>query len=933
MTILVALDLETTGLDARRDRIIEIGAVKFDGHRIVAEWETLVHPGRRIPPYVTQLTGITDRMVQQAPAIEDVIPELTAFIGNAPILGQNIGFDLGFLKPYGIGHLNEVVDTYDIASVLLPDAQRYNLGALGRALGVLLPASHRALDDARVTHAVYLRLLERALEMPIDLIAEITRLSDRVEWGGGWFFRHVMRLRAKEPIRAKRGGGRTLGPLFDAAEALPPGPPLSAQGKETPLDLEEVGALLERGGAFEQVFPQFEHRSQQVDMLYAVAQAISEGRHLMVEAGTGTGKSLAYLTPAAVWALQNRSRVVISTNTRNLQDQLIQKDIPLLQGVLGDDLRAAVLKGRTNYLCPRRLEHLRRRAPESAAEMRVLGKVLVWLANGGSGDRQEINLNGPAEERAWARLSAEDEGCHAETCVRRMGGICPFHRAKTAAQHAHLLVVNHALLLADVATGNRVLPDYSTLIVDEAHHLEAATTKALSYRLTERDVERLIYELGGSKSGLLGRMLVALRNVTSPAQYAELDQIVQHATDNAFRFQNAMRGFFNHLSTFLADQREGREVGQYGHQERIVSATRTQPAWLEVETAWEAAADALNLLLGRIEQVLEKLTDLADLALEDVEELHGSLSAIYRQLKEMAAQVNALVFEPKEDMIYWVEVNAKDERLTLQAAPLHIGHLMERHLWHEKRSVILTSATLTTAGEFDYLRQRLHAWDADELAVGSPFDYENAALVYVVNDIPEPSDWRGHQRAVEQALLRLCTATEGRTLALFTSYAQLKRTAQAITQPLLERDILVYEQGSGASPHSLLESFRTTERAVLLGTRSFWEGVDVPGEALSVLVIVKLPFDVPSDPIIAARSETFEDPFHQYLVPEAVLRFRQGFGRLIRTQYDRGAVVILDRRVLTKRYGQVFLESLPPVTLRQGSLRELPSSVVGWLNL
>ncbi|MGD9091286.1 MAG: helicase C-terminal domain-containing protein, partial [Anaerolineales bacterium] len=271
-------------------------------------------------------------------------------------------------------------------------------------------------------------------------------------------------------------------------------------------------------------------------------------------------------------------------------------------------------------------------------------------------------------------------------------------------------------------------------------------------------------------------------------------------------------------------------------------------------------------------------------------------------------------------------------RLAFNAAPLHIGPLMQRHLWHEKMSMILTSATLTTAGEFDYLRERLYAEDAYELALGSPFDYENASLLYIANDIPEPNDRGGHQRAVERGLINLCKATGGRTLVLFTSYEQLRRTSRAITPVLAKQDILVYEQGGGASPHSLLDSFRSAERAVLLGTRSFWEGVDVPGEALSVLVIVKLPFDVPSDPIVASRAETFEDPFYHYALPEAILRFRQGFGRLIRTQYDRGVVAIFDKRVLTKRYGRSFLDSLPPCTSKVGPLSELPRAATRWLN-
>jgi ATP-dependent DNA helicase DinG len=294
--------------------------------------------------------------------------------------------------------------------------------------------------------------------------------------------------------------------------------------------------------------------------------------------------------------------------------------------------------------------------------------------------------------------------------------------------------------------------------------------------------------------------------------------------------------------------------------------------------------------------------------------------------------VGSLVFEPSVEYVYWVEVSPNNKRLALNAAPIHIGPLVEKYLWHEKRSVILTSATLTTHGEFNYIRDTLSADEADELALGSPFDYEGATLLYIANDIAEPNA-REYQSQLDRTLVDLCRASGGRTLVLFTSYTQLKRTSRNIAGPLAQNNITVYEQGEGASPNALLESFKSTERAVLLGTRSFWEGVDVPGEALSVLVIVKLPFAVPSDPLVAARSETYEDPFNEYHLPEAVLRFRQGFGRLIRTQSDRGVVAILDRRVLTKSYGKIFIESLPQCTLRVGTLGELPRSATKWLGL
>jgi DNA polymerase-3 subunit epsilon/ATP-dependent DNA helicase DinG len=262
---------------------------------------------------------------------------------------------------------------------------------------------------------------------------------------------------------------------------------------------------------------------------------------------------------------------------------------------------------------------------------------------------------------------------------------------------------------------------------------------------------------------------------------------------------------------------------------------------------------------------------------------------------------------------------------------LEIGHLVERFLWHQKESIIMTSATLTTAGDFDYIRQRLYALDAEELLLDSPFDFETSTLLYLIDNIPEPYERRKYQHAVEDGLIRLCRATMGRTLVLFTSYQQLRRTARSISDTLAKDGIFVFEQGEGASRHALLETFRTSEHAVLLGTRSFWEGVDVPGRALSVLVIVRLPFDVPSDPIVAARAETYEHSFSQYTIPEAILRFRQGFGRLIRTRSDRGVVAVFDRRLLSKSYGQAFVNSLPRCTVRVAPMHELPKATVRWL--
>ena len=931
MNQLVALDIETTGLDPANDAIIEIGLIKFKGQRIENEWSSLVHPGCRIPPFITKLTGISDQMVLNAPSIHEVLNTVEDFIGDLPVLGHNINFDISFLRHYRILDRNRLYDTYELASVLLPDANQYNLSALAASLGVPFPATHRALNDARATMGIYLKLIEKAHDLPINLLAEIIRLSDKIEWGAYWPFREVIRAHSKEII-SPSSIKHSLRDKFTIENIDKSLDTLQSSKEYFPLDIEETSAMLDIGGLFSKRFPQFEHRPQQVTMCKAIAEALSEHQHLLVEAGTGIGKSIAYLLPAILWTEKNNQRIVISTNTINLQDQLIHKDIPDLMEILDSNIQATVLKGRSNYLCPRRLEILRNKCPENVDELRVLAKILVWLQFSNSGDRGEINLNGPVEKDVWMRLSAEDENCSTENCMRRMEGICPFYKAHQKAQISNIVIVNHALLLADVATGNRVLPDYEFLIIDEAHHLEDATTNALSYRVNQANIYRLLAELGGSGSGMLGQIIRTVQSDLNPAGFSNFSALIKKATDLAFQFDQLTKSFFKELRLFLDEQREGRPVGMYAHQERITSSIRIQPSWSNVEVSWDAAQNILQPLLENIAKIVKALAEIHEELTEEFELFHSSLSNIHRRLEEFLNQVNGLVFDPDPAKVYWIEIQPKFNSISINIAPLHIGDLMERYIWYEKSSAILTSATLTTMGEFDYLRGRLNAEDSNELLLGSPFDYENATLLYLVNDIPEPNDRFNYQKFVEKGLIQLSIATGGRTMVLFTSYDQLRRTSNAISNILAKKGITVYEQGIGASPHSLLQSFRKSDNSVLFGTRSFWEGVDVPGEALSVLIIVKLPFDVPTEPIVSARAGTFEDPFYQYYLPEAILRFRQGFGRLIRTQSDRGVVAIFDKRVISKSYGHLFISSLPQCTAYEGSIAELPKKALQWLN-
>lgn len=928
---IVCLDIETTGLDRNADSIIEIAAIRFKGHRIEAEFQVLIDPGKRIPDNITTLTGIDNAMVRNAPRVQEVMPKLIEFCGDSPILGQNVQFDLGFINRYKALMFNDRLDTYDIASVLMPRAGRYNLAALGRALNIPLLNSHRAMDDVKLTHAVFMRLFEKIHELPIELVNEIVFHGETVSWPGTLAFKFAFANMAKEtlePTSTAMSRIKISFPEFDPRANVAIDPDENAM---LPLDPEEVSAHLDHGGEFAKASKNFEHRPEQLAMAQAVSEALSNNYSLMVEAGTGVGKSFAYLVPAALFAIQNKARVIVSTNTINLQAQLIQKDIPLIRDILGIDVKATVLKGRSNYLCPRLFNNLRQNGPISEDEMRVLAKILVWSLSKPKGDRNEISLNRPGEREAWMKVSAEDDRCTNDTCSGKMHGACPFYNARQSAFGSHIVIVNHALLLSDVASGGKVLPEYKHLVIDEGHHLESAATDALAFRLSQYDFERLMKDVGSSNSGDLGFMLNVCNNYVQVTDYAALTQLVAQASEHNFKIETYAKDFFNLVSEYISSMQEGRGNPMYSFQARIIDATRRNQNWDSIEESWMNVESQIVLTLDRIEDIYKYLAELISKGYDQLEDTISRVSNDLRRVHEVSENISGMIHSPKNNTIYWVESNPQNFRITLNSAPLRIGPSLKEQIWDAKNSVILTSATLTTNGHYNYLKDTLMAHEAEEETLGSPFDYENSALLYLPTDVPEPNQPQ-YESAVNSAVLKTAIATGGRMLVLFTNNAQLRRCGNAIGTALHRQDIQVFIQGEGASPSSLLEEFMNSDRAVLLGTRSFWEGVDVPGKSLSVVMITRLPFEVPSDPIIAARSENFEDPFNEYQVPEAILKFRQGFGRLIRSKTDKGVVVILDRRILTKNYGGMFINSLPQCTVRKDSVMKLPETAARWIN-
>ncbi len=955
----VAFDLETTGLDSQRDAIIEIGCAKLHAGEIVDQWSTLVNPGRKLSFAITQLTGIADRDLIGQPSIAQAISPLRQFVGSSTIVAHNASFDLGFIRAAGLSFSNPVLDTFEIASIVLPGRSSYSLGALAAEFGAGQSHAHRALDDARATALLLAALQAQSARLPLATLIEINRLASQTNWSLRAFFAEAEKEASRSVFlktyerKALEAGG--LEPLLnpELRHSLRFEPELMPVEQPAPIDVDLLAAFLEPDGPLAQALPGYEHRQPQVEMLRAVGDAFNNSDHLLIEAGTGTGKSLAYLLPAIAWSIQNRSRVVVSTNTINLQDQLYTKDVPDLLAVFqrlqeqpakGDSrfqqfahqasgLRVALIKGRSNYLCLRRLDIMRSRADLGEEELRVLARVLVWLAQTSTGDRAEIFLWGGREEAVWARLAAESGSCTPERCESGRGVRCFYYHNRRQADSAHLLIANHALLLADVAAGNRVLPDYRHLIVDEAHHLEDATTRQLGYSASQPMLERMLHDVypegGEGRSGILYDVRRRLEKAgLAPSNKQALDRQILLAQRGVEHVRDLLRQFFAVLGEFLTTDQTA--VGPYGLRVRLERKVRSQPGYTQVEIAWDTVSGPLYELAQALESLSQGLGELNESGAPGLDDVTADMASLASQFSEAYTQMHAAIGQPDENGIYWAEVNGNERTLSLHMAPLHVGPLVEQHLFMAKDTVVLTSATLRTAGSYSYIQERLHAREARTQAVSSPFDYQASTLVFVPTDMADPNG-PAFQRQVEQAIDLLARALDGRTMALFTANQQLRQTAEALGPGLAAAGITLFQQGSGGSRRQLLENFRNTPRSLLLGTRSFWEGVDVVGAALSGLVLVRLPFAVPNDPVVAARAETFDDAFYQYSVPDAILRFRQGFGRLIRSRQDRGVCVILDNRVITKRYGQLFLESLPDCTVQKAPLGSLAGAAKGWL--
>ena len=656
--------------------------------------------------------------------------------------------------------------------------------------------------------------------------------------------------------------------------------------------ISEVAGMFAPDGPLARALPSFEPRPQQLLMARGVSEALASGRHLLIEAGTGIGKSLAYLVPAILYATRDRSlpqeqrRVIVSTHTRALQEQLARKDLPFLERALepaGITFRHALLMGSENYLCMQRLGE----SALSGGDL-VLEALARHALSALTGLRSEIPF--PVPDAIWERVRRDREICQGargpywESCLYR--------RDLVRSRDADLLIVNHALFFLDLKSGGRILPPHSVVILDEAHRVEESVTTQFGFGVSDRSFGSLLRDLGEGK------------RARRPKGSGPLPAIIP-------RLEEAVREFFA----------EVRSLGMAAQREPSGTALEAPAGYAPMVRvrAPGAVADRLRAPLTALEEALHEKGRDAD---PDESMALASLGSRTRDLRERVTQ---FLEQRVPDAVYWVECAPRQEGATLRVAPIEVAHVLRPRLFEDARRVVLTSATLAAGGTLAHLRRRLGVATADETILGSPYDFEKQALLYLPEGVPDPgSDPHGFAKGVESECRRLLLASGGGAFLLFTSYALLRRVHTALQQDpdLAGLELFRHEPGQASS---VLERFRLTRRGVLLGTMTFWQGVDVPGDALRLVVITRLPFEVPGHPMAEARAEAIRgrggDPFLEDTLPEAILTFRQGFGRLIRSRDDRGLVAVLDPRLLTRPYGQVFLESLPPCR-RTGSIEE-----------
>ncbi len=920
---IIAFDLETTGLDPYADCIIEIGAVKYSPDGKFQRFDTFVNPNRPVPFYVMQLTGIDNDMLKDAPQIDDALAEFLEFIGDSALIAHNAPFDVNFTnaKLTDIGHPplnNPVIDTLPLVRLLYPNSVNHQLETIAGLFGYDLTKAHRAVEDAEAT-------LYSAIGLWKTILALDEKVFDRLEFLIGYANKADLL-----EIWAKAREERLL-KHYDMPEIVSKyildltnefGEPPS---EEIEFDPEEVMHYFDKDSPLKSIMSDFKYREQQENMAMFVVDALVNGKIVMVEAGTGVGKSFAYLIPALYWAVANGEKVVVSTYTKALQEQLFFYDIPFLEKILPFSFKSVLLKGKGNYICLLRVErYIKNPSLLSFKEREGILYIANWLANTHSGDISENSaFMNSRQFHLWEKIRADGHTCIGRKCP--YFNDCFVYKIRRKVQESQLIVVNHALLLSDLGGG--ILGDYDYLIVDEAHNLERVASDAFGgvvARWRIRSTLDSIFSEMPQPNGTLAFLFSALEN---RQDYADLYKISTNSIVSARAFAD---NFFNELTEQMEYAYHWREQ-QYGVRKRY---DPDNAVFRKIENLGAEMVRYLNSVRDNLKKFYESI----EVSNEKIERTREELKGETAKINDIIEELLTAMSPTERDYVYWFESPRPNDDVNAKAkmcfAPLNIGEILHNSIYKNIGSAIFTSATLTVAKKFDYYLDTLgfNLAPPDRvgtLLLGSPYDYDNQLKIAIAKFMPRPD--RGNEKIFTQRFTEIIWETSRRfrsgTLALFTSYNMLKNVFFELHPKFKSEGIRLLGQSLSGSHSAIRRQFIEDTESVLLGTESFWQGVNVPGKSLELLFIAKLPFGVPGEPYADAKQEQISmrggNPFMEYVVPQAVIRFRQGIGRLIRTETDRGVLVVFDKRISQTRYGENFLDSLPTEAIEVNSPIEL----------
>ncbi len=1095
--IRVALDLETTGLHAEQDAILEIAAVKFQGDTILDKMETLISPGRSIPFRVQRLTGITPQQVVDAPSFESIARQLQLFLSDYPLVGHSIPFDVGFLRRRGLVRNNPLIDTFELATVLLPSLPSYNLGQVAQALDVpVTPGRHRAMVDTLLAMQVFLALHQRLQAVDLALLKDLANLDAPRTWPLLAFFRQELRDRItrdglqRAPLRGSLGDhfAAQLGmdprvlsfaiarqnepepgvedekpietlvvddhieqtpssmltlpvdvPIADTLETLVevipeeivPSPGTTLLSDEVPQEPALLSSV-----AVAQVPAYSEQRQQDAQLQQphmhvgyqtaykAVHQALEDHTFLLIEVTIGANDYTPALLPALQWLCEPPidavgehalpKRLVIACANQQGARRLVEHVLPRLQTYLKDQLSVAFLAERGGYLCLHRWfgSALRRTSGELSAEQaRGLAKLALWAQQTLTGERSELTML-PQELPAWERISSGVERVpfadgRAETpyqrCLYRKKGYCFVSRAEELVKAARIVVTTHAGLFDDLSSPHPLLRSIEHRLILDADLLEEESARWNSIELDHTRLLRMLNTIGvdlldGRYQGLLALAAPALRengpgglSTTPTVGKPELDarmlswfQMLRQAcaaVDNLFAalgnlLQEGVNSGARDKGKKEAAGRNyaGRNYERIDQPLRLTAQLRNLATWMEVERTWQQAAQRLQAVIDIVhmaEKILlttQRSRHRLDLGGGDDESIAWELAALAQrlleqiQLGQQALMVNSSDMSGSDKnsaMVYWLRVppvslpfaqqrqpesitatpdstsqvssiNYAESSPVLYAQHIQTAALLKEHVLTSNASAIFAGVALSVDHNFSFYRGRL-GLEADACpALSIVTEHHEQTLLYLPNDIPEPN-MPQYQRHLDDAIVQLATMLDGQLVVLFTSYAALRSSYGAV-KPLLEaRGILVLGHGIDGSPRQLWQMYHTQERVVLLGTGSFWDGTDEISRTPACILLTRLPMPVLNDPPIAARAEQYSDQLHQVTVPMASLRVRRALNRLAWSGTGRNAVVLFDRRILSKEYGATVLHTLPQCSQRQGAVSHMPEIILDWL--